>query len=383
MTRRAITVMAVLLAAAMLNAADELKALSLAPGLVPGTPSTAPAGWTLAYQSDFAKGNTDEWDAAGGKATIKDGALLFEGDADANNELMLKGVKCPGGVRVELVVSGAAEKLSDLSPIINGEGLATGYTLQFGGKANTINQLLKEGLLVEGTSKDSPLLKADQVYHIVAANDGGKISLSVDGAEVFSYTDTSPLQGPDHDRIGVYTYGMKLKIQKVTVYSKPAAPALGGPTTRPVLTADQEKQARQWMGQLGDDNYTVREKATENLIGLGEAAAALVKAKLQEKIEDPEVASRLQLVLKKVTPAPEGTEVTDEASGITVSIQPAGGGNNQVIQARRGGQVIWQTNLGAAVTSLKLLDGQVLVRPSGFVLDVATGRMMGRRGAVN
>jgi hypothetical protein len=145
------------------------------------------------------------------------------------------------------------------------------------------------------------------------------------------------------------------------------------PATRPALTSAQEQAAGDLMKQLGDDDYTTRENATKKLIALGEAIQPLAKAKLQEKNLDPEIVHRLGLVIKATTPMQEGTEVTDEATGITVSIQPGG----QIVQASRGGQVIWTSGYGLT-TSLRLKDGQLTILPRGFLIELTTGRMLGR-----
>jgi hypothetical protein len=159
-------------------------------------------------------------------------------------------------------------------------------------------------------------------------------------------------------------------------------------TTRPALTATQEKDARDLVKQLGADDYTTREQATDKLIALGEAVQSMLKAKLQEKDLDPEVAHRIGIVIRKTTPAQEGTEVTDEATGITASIQPlaAGGGNVWTVQARQNGQVIWQSNIGLGMgtnPTLRLMEGQLLVLPQGLVYDLGTGRRMPRRAIAN
>jgi len=38
----------------------------------------------------------------------------------------------------------------------------------------------------------------------VPENDGGKLSLIVDGKEILSYTDKDPLKGKEYDWIGFY-----------------------------------------------------------------------------------------------------------------------------------------------------------------------------------
>src|SRR5262249_56119916 len=62
---------------------------------------------------------------------------------------------------------------------------------------------------------------------------------------------------------------------------RPAAP----------LTAEQEKQLAQWLRDLDDDEFTVREKAGERLAGLGEAALPALRRALKDD-PPPEVRRR-------------------------------------------------------------------------------------------
>jgi hypothetical protein len=163
-------------------------------------------------------------------------------------------------------------------------------------------------------------------------------------------------------------------------WSQPSATPTTQPvTTHPALTPAQEKEARELLKQLGSDDYATREKATEKLIALGEGVQPILKAKLQEKDADPEVVNRIETIIAKTTPAQEGTEVTDAATGITVSLQPEEKPIVWTIQAKRDGKIIWQStrSLGAGPT-LIIMDGQVLVLPRGYLLDLATGRMVRR-----
>jgi hypothetical protein len=185
--------------------------------------STAPAGWAPAYSNDFSKDKLgSEWTVLEGATTqIAEGMLVIKG-ADADAEVMLKEPKFPLSVKMEFDASLSGETLSDISVILNGDpnGYANAYLLQFGGKANTKTQLIRDGEAVESTIKEKPLVKADQKYHVVAINDGGKISLNIDGKDAFTYIDASPLKGDDHAMIGFYTYGDTLKIDNLKIYRK-------------------------------------------------------------------------------------------------------------------------------------------------------------------
>jgi hypothetical protein len=114
--------------------------------------------------------------------------------------------------------------ISDISPFLNGDtsGYASAYLFQFGGKGNTLNHLCRGSEDIESTAKNQPLVKPGQKHRILAENDGGRLRLVIDGQEVFRHIDPEPLKGPSHDRIGFYTWGCTLTIEKLTVSVKPA-----------------------------------------------------------------------------------------------------------------------------------------------------------------
>jgi hypothetical protein len=183
-------------------------------------------GWTVAYSTEAGGPKLSDWTTSSGKLEIVNGGLVVNA-SDAETLLTLKNRKFPGSAIVECVASVTGEKISDISPMLSmgDSGWKEGYLLQFGGKANTLNRLMREGEEVGSTVKNQPLLMPGKTYHVVAVNDGGKLSLLVDGVEVFQYRDTQPLKGAGHDRIGFYTYHTTLKLDKVTVYVKKAGAA--------------------------------------------------------------------------------------------------------------------------------------------------------------
>ena len=181
-------------------------------------------GWTVAYSTEAGGPKLSDWTMSGGKIETVNGGLVAK-TPDSETLLALKDRKFPGSVVVECVASVTGEKGSDISPMLNmgDSGWKGGYLLQFGGKARTLNRLMREGEEVSSTVKKQPLLVLGKTYHVVANNDGGKISLLVDGIEIFQYRDTHPLDGAGHDQIGFYTYHSILKLDKVTVYVKKAS----------------------------------------------------------------------------------------------------------------------------------------------------------------
>lgn len=186
--------------------------------------ATAPAGWTQVYAKDFrdVQKVPPEWSAISGEIRLAGGALELKAEEGADGEIVLKTVKCPGSVRVEVTAAVVGTEVCDLSPWLNGDdsGYASGYLLQFGGGGNQENRLRRAGEVVDETVNSKTLLKAGQKYSVIAENDGGRVRLVVDGQELLTFQDKEPLKGPDHALIGFYTWGDTLRIEKIAVFSK-------------------------------------------------------------------------------------------------------------------------------------------------------------------
>lgn len=178
---------------------------------------------------------------------------------------------------------------------------------------------------------------------------------------------------------GVVNRDKSVVVKKVTIGIEvvPAGRSASGPTT---LTAAQEKAAQELIAKLADSDFAFREAATNKLIEMGQATHPLLKAKLAEKGLDPEAANRIALVLKKTTlTEPAGRSATDEATGITVTLSDDG----RKVSASKDGKVIWMMSWdGLKAETVAIMDGQVLLRPSGILLDLASGKMMARAKAV-
>jgi len=187
----------------------------------------APAGaWQVAYKGVFTNKLPAEWCIISGEAVVEDGALLVKALEGADAEVVLTAPKMPDSVKVEFDCVLTGTNPSDISTLLNGagEGLDTAYLLQFGGQGNTQNRLRKEGDIIDSTVADKPQIEAGKKYHVVAQNDSGRISLTVDGKEIFGYKDPDPLKGKTHNVVGFYTYACTLKITNLVV-SKKDAPA--------------------------------------------------------------------------------------------------------------------------------------------------------------
>ncbi len=65
------------------------------------------------------------------------------------------------------------------------------------------------------------------------------------------------------------------------------------------LSSEQLKKVEELVKNLGDDEYKVRKKATEELTGIGEPAIPALKKALK-KTKDPEVKERIEKILKEL-----------------------------------------------------------------------------------
>lgn len=206
------------------------------PGKTGGAPKTpevskappAPAGWNQVFMADFkdAQKVSPAWKVLSGQASVADGALVLKAEEGVDAQIVLKTPQAEGSVRLEVVAglqpigTGA---VCDLSPFLNADenGYEAGYLLQFGAAENTENRLRRAGEIIDGTVNAKPLVQPGKMHTVVAENDAGKVRLIVDGAEVLKFVDSDPLKGSGHGTIGFYTWSDTLKIQKITVWTKP------------------------------------------------------------------------------------------------------------------------------------------------------------------
>ncbi|MGD0899575.1 MAG: hypothetical protein ABR915_17230 [Thermoguttaceae bacterium] len=134
-----------------------------------------------------------------------------------------------------------------------------------------------------------------------------------------------------------------------------------------------EETITQLIRQLNHDNFEVREKATKDLMAMGEAAHPLLKEMLQCPDTAIETRSRIRIILgeKPIPLVQEGQAVTDPASGVTVSIT----GEGKELTATKGGKTIWQVRFQQPVAqTLKLENGLLVVSPDNSAYDLATGK---------
>ena len=181
-------------------------------------------GWTLAYTADFSDSKSSaNWAAFQGNCVVKNGSLVVSTERSDAIALLLKPGFAAPSVRLEMTASLAkAGDISDLSVLINANKSDpyAGYTLQFGGKANTMNGLTRKDEAVQSTVTNKPLVVAGQKYTIVAENDKGHIKMIIDGKTVIDYVDPAPICGADNGLVGLYTWESSLVVEKLSVFQK-------------------------------------------------------------------------------------------------------------------------------------------------------------------
>lgn len=176
--------------------------------------------WKEAYKAEFKDAKPGpEWAVLAGEASCTDGALVLKAAADGDGHIVLTTADCPGSVKMEFDGVLTGDQPCDMSPILNcgQEGHGSGYLLQFGGANNTKNRLRVARKIIKTTSRDTPLIEPGKKHHVVAVNEGGKVSLNVDGKPIFKYTDKQPLEGGIHSMVGFYTHGCTLTISNLVV----------------------------------------------------------------------------------------------------------------------------------------------------------------------
>lgn len=190
--------------------------------------------WREDYSDTFDRANLGEaWEVASGNWAIEDGLLVATGDREDNVLLLTKPM--PGLQRVEFVAAAVppgweadpaakAGDVCDLSALIQtaAEQPLGGYTIQFGARFNSANGVRRErAFVVNDASEDRLRIEPGRFYTIVAEFDGRHVRLSVDGQIVAEYEEEAPLHGPDHDRIGLYTY-TPMQVKSVRVFTAEA-----------------------------------------------------------------------------------------------------------------------------------------------------------------
>ena len=187
--------------------------------------SIEPSGtdWELVYESDFSKPvELDKWLVTGGTWEVKAGAL----QSGTDSRLLLR-QPVPGFQRIEFTARAqptADGNVSDLSVFLQvpekGDSLYSGYFFQFGGMANTLHKISRQGNVLWVDRQPSTRISAKNDHHVIVENDEGLLRLIVDGKVIRQLREKTSLVGEGQDRVGFFFYS-PTRVEKVKVYYKP------------------------------------------------------------------------------------------------------------------------------------------------------------------
>ncbi len=175
--------------------------------------------WTLVFSDDFERDELGEnWKVLAGDWRIEAGKLVC---GPGYSEIVINKT-FPGCHRIEFEAITRGERPCDFSPVIQsaGRGYSGGYLIQFGGRANTVNRILRADEPLEDRSADR-FIQAGEVHNIAAELDGNTLRLTVDGSIIAEGRDSAPLLGEGHEMAGLYIH-CETTVDNVKVYtSKP------------------------------------------------------------------------------------------------------------------------------------------------------------------
>jgi len=185
------------------------------------------AEWVAAYTAEFRneKDVSDHWWTRSSKAEIADGKLvLTPGGRRGRLGTYLYSHKFPGSVRVEAVLSVPPNIRSrDINfelllhaDVPVGTYERRGYEFQFRSRGSSC-RLRRGRRTLKSASGESFRLASDKTYHILAERDDGQISLSIDGKQILSVTDDSPLESPVMNLVGLTGSRCTLRVEKFVV----------------------------------------------------------------------------------------------------------------------------------------------------------------------
>lgn len=234
-----------------------------APG--PAKPAvTGPVQWAPVYSADLTGTRPvgDDWYTPSGAVSLADGKLVITGNRRGRLEGFIYGYKFPGSVRLEMTGS-----ISAKVPTINldlwlncdaPEGTFTyrGYAFQIRSGGVTLRRDDKV------IASQNFAWEKDKTYAIVAEQNEGRVSLTVDGVSLISVADARPLESRSMDMVGFAGYGPTLNLQKLAVMTRkdrpadavvPPAPLTSGPEITIIGPAQCARACTDKPGQVDHD----------------------------------------------------------------------------------------------------------------------------------
>lgn len=222
----------------MLRSLMAIGVLSMAMGwpmLASAAQEASAPQWVVAYAANLQneKTATNEWWNPTGGAAVRDGKLVLTPGKRGNWEAFLFTPRVRGSVRVEMTASiTAAQKpenigfdlrVNDNVPV--GTNPEKDYRFRLGANGNTCCLALRDEKTLAGTDNNTVRLKADTSFQLIAEQNEGQVSLSVNGAQVFSVKDDKFRNVPAMDLVGLSGRGCTLQVERFVVYARQDKPS--------------------------------------------------------------------------------------------------------------------------------------------------------------
>ncbi|HET6582115.1 MAG TPA: hypothetical protein VFG69_01685 [Nannocystaceae bacterium] len=191
---------------------------------VPRTYSTRASDGTEIFRDDFEAGELGpHWHATSEGVVVEHGVVKLKG---LKNHPLWLDVALPDDVRIELDVW-AQDDEGDVKVELAGDGtsvatsvnyVATGYVFIFGGWNNTLNVIARKNEHGrDRVTATEPTVLPGRRYHFAITRSAGEILWEVDGKELLSLEDPTPLRGPGHDRFALSGWEAEAHFDNVVI----------------------------------------------------------------------------------------------------------------------------------------------------------------------
>ena len=160
----------------------------------------------MIFTDDFEDGLGKHWHATGDGASVEGGLLVVSG---ARNHPLWLDLDLPDAVRIEFDAWATTDE-GDIKVEVFGDGksyattvnyTASGYVVIFGGWNNTLNAIVRKNEHGrDRVTTSEPKVQPDKRYRFVITRTAGELLWEVDGQEIATFEDASPLRGEGQNR---------------------------------------------------------------------------------------------------------------------------------------------------------------------------------------
>ena len=189
--------------------------------------------WIVAYSADLKNGKAVDnyWWAQSGTADITNGKLVFTPGRRGRLGTFLYSHRFPASTRIEMLISVPPNtKPRDINcdlllnaDVSVGTYDSRGYALQFRSRGKSC-RVIRGSMTLKSVGADRFQWDSKKTYHIIAERNDGQISLSIDGKQILSATDDTPLESPLMNLVGITGSRCTLNLEKFVVYTRKNRP---------------------------------------------------------------------------------------------------------------------------------------------------------------